>query len=91
MKLFFHKILDRLGYYCYGCGKYKKRFNPPFGRDVCLECQLNDADNRNRELRVLNNSWKRKNITEVEFANRIELLRNKYLASRSERKVDNEA
>lgn len=82
-----HRILDHLGYYCYHCGRYKKRFSPPFGKDACLECLLDDVCNHNNELSDLVIARDQGIITDDGLYDGINRLKDKYLPSRSERKV----
>ena len=78
MRLIFHKILDKLGYYCYNCGRYKKRFSPPCGRSVCLDCQLRDARHYSIEQDCIIYHWHQGELNEEELADQVERLDLKY-------------
>ncbi len=79
-------ILKRIGYYCPGCGRYKKTFSPPFGRRVCLRCQLADANGHKQGLDELMTNWEQGIMSNTDLVSRLEYLRSRYLPSKEERK-----
>ena len=78
-------FFKRTGYYCDGCGRYKKTFSPPFGRRVCLSCQLSDADEHKKHLDDLILRQDMEIIGEREISERLGYMRGRFLQSKSER------
>lgn len=82
------RVLKRLGYYCPGCGRYKKTFSPPFGRRVCLRCQLDDVKGYNRGLDKIIVSREQRLMSDSVMASSLDYLKSRYLPSKEERRKD---
>lgn len=85
--MWFRNLFRKMGYYCDGCGKYKKTSNPPFGRRVCLTCQLSDADEHKAHLDDLILRQRMEIIGEREIGERLDYMRERFLPSKAERKA----
>jgi len=80
------RVLKRIGYYCPGCGRYKKTFSPPFGRRVCIRCQLADANGHKQGLDEIITSREQGLISNAEMVSRLDYLSYRYLPNKEERK-----
>lgn len=79
------RFCERRGYYCSGCNRYKKTFSPPFGRRVCLSCQLSDVDEHKAHLDDLILRQRMEIIGEREISERLGYMSERFLQSKSER------
>lgn len=75
----FRKFMDRVGYYCHECGKYRKVFRPPCTPHACLSCQLKMSDMYLKEVRILAKERILKPLSVTEYAEKMVLLRKKYM------------
>lgn len=78
-------FFEKIGYYCPGCNRCKKVFAPPFGRRVCLSCQMEDADHHKAHLTDLISLREKGGISNSETYDRIRWMRDRYLQSKQER------
>ena len=86
----FRKFLHRMGYYCQGCQKIKKTFAPPFGRRVCLSCQMLDADAHFAGLNDIIRQRDDGTMGDTVLAERLAVLKEQFLPSKEEREGEDE-
>lgn len=79
-------ILERIGYYCPGCERYTKTFNPPHGRRVCIDCQIDDVNQHGFELRNISERRRLGIASGEDLSRKVEDLRSRFLQGKEERK-----
>jgi len=84
-------FLERIGYFCPGCNRYIKTFAPPFGRRVCLACQLADAEEHKAELDDIILQRRFCTMPDAVLQGRLGYLRGRFLPSKEERREKRQA
>lgn len=79
-------IIERIGYYCSGCERYKKTFAPPFGRRVCIDCQIDDVNQHSFELDNISERHRLGIASDEDLVQKVEQLQGRFLQSKEERK-----
>lgn len=78
-------LIERIGYYCPGCERYKKTFDPPFGRRACLDCQLSDVNQHGVELHNISERYRLGIASTQDVTDKVGDLRRRFLQSKGER------
>ncbi len=81
----FERFMTKLGYFCLGCNRYKKVFAPPYGRKVCLSCQLEDVSEHQAYMKDLELRQQIGILSKDDLLTRLDYLRDRFLQSKAER------